>query len=180
MRPCPEELVLLSGKINGVSWRTCIGRLVLAATPPSRQALNGLILSAPRPLAIIPDCAKNSLRQSPRNLPSQCFGLVSIEPVTSPRRSPGLVQANSWRPFRNFRVACRPSGRGGRRPGNTEIPLASPAITPPPDPPDPAFLSLEALRPRPSRALLAKMTAIKAVRPLHHRLVEPIAGRSQL
>jgi hypothetical protein len=175
--PCPEELVSSPGKRNGASWQTRIGRLVLAATPPSRRASKGLILSAPRPLAIIPDCAKNSLRQSPRPRPGQCFGLAPTEPMTSPRRSPGLVQTNSWRPFRKFRDARRPSGRSGPRPGSTDAPLASPAIAPPPNPSDPVHSSSEALRPRSGRALLARMAAIKAARLLHHGFVEPIAGR---
>ena len=154
--PCPEELFLSPGKTNIASWRTCTGRLVSAATPPSRRASKGLILLAPRPLDIVPDCAKNSLRQSSRPRPGQCFGLAPTESVTSPRRSPGLVQTKPWRPFRKLRIARPPSGRAGPRPGSTETPLASPAIAPPPNPSDPVFLAWEALRPRPGRALLAK------------------------
>ena len=47
-------------------------------------------------------------------------------------------------------------------------------------PVEPVVSSRTALRPRPGRALLTAMAAIKVARPLHHRLVEPIAGRSQL
>ena len=107
----------------------------------------------------------------------QCFVLAPTEPMTSPRCSPGLVQTNSWRPFRKFCDAYHPSGRAGPCPGNTETPLASPVMAPPPNPSDPVFLSWEALRPRPGRALLDKIAAIEAVRPLHHGLAGPIAGR---
>ena len=131
-------------------------------------------------LPSFPIAQKNALRQSPRPRPCQCFVLAPSEPGMSPRHSPDLLQTNLWRSFRKFRDAYRPSGRGGPCPGNTETPLASPVMAPQPNPSDPVFLSLEALRPRPSRALLAEMAAIKVARLLHHRLVEPIAGRSQL
>jgi hypothetical protein len=52
-------------------------------------------------------------------------------------------------------------------------------MTPSPNPVEPAVSSQEALRPRPGRAHLDEMAAIKAARPLHHGLAEPIAGRGR-
>ena len=146
-------------------------------TPPSRRASKGLILLAPRPLDIVPDCAKNSLRQSSRPRRGQCFGLAPTESVTSPRRSPGLVQTNSWRRFRKFHDTYRPSGNVGPCQGNTETPLASPAIAPPPNPSDPVFFFLGSPEASSRQSSFGQMAAIKTVRPLHHGLVEPIAGR---
>jgi hypothetical protein len=68
----------------------------------------------------------------------------------------------------------------GPRLGSTAPPVASPVITLPPTPADPAFLSREALRPCLGRTPLATMTAVKVARALHRGLVEPTAGQGWL
>ena len=50
-------------------------------------------------------------------------------------------------------------------------------MTPSPTPVEPVVSSQDALWPRPSRALLNEMAAMKAARLLHHGLVETITGR---
>ena len=100
---CLEELVSLPGKSNGSSWQTRIGHLDSTATLTSKQVLKGLALSAPLPLPLFPNCMTHPLQQSPWSCPGQCFGLVQTEYMTSPTRSPILVQMNMWRPSRKFR-----------------------------------------------------------------------------
>ena len=54
-------------------------------------------------------------------------------------------------------------------------------MTPPlPNPADHAFLSLEALRPRPGQTLLTKMPTVKVVRDLQNDHAEPTAGQGWL
>ena len=103
----------------------------------------------------------------------------SLEPMASPGRSPSLVNTNPQfdPPPRRLR---RPGGPEWLRPGSTAAPLASSAMTPPPNPVEPAVSSLEALMQRPGRALLATIAAIKVARLLYHGLVEPIARWGQL
>ena len=67
--PCPEELILLPGKSNCTSWKSCIGHLVLVTTPQSSRASKGPILLVPWPLTIIPDLTNNLLQQSPKPRP---------------------------------------------------------------------------------------------------------------
>ena len=133
----------------------------------------GLVLLAPRPFTLIPDCATNF-----RLFPASASALRHQSLVAQAEPRPcldELVTAIPQIPRRH-----RPSGHIGPRQDSTAVTVASPVIAPPPNPADPVCLSQEALRPCPRQMPLTTIVAAKATRLLHHGLVESTASQSWL
>ena len=107
----------------GLVWKSpcrCPGR---AMAPPDEHATVGrdtlvqTCLEQPRPLSATASRPHSRLRNEPTPTEFMALSRLVLWPHTnrarSPRRSPGLVQMNSWRPPRKFRDNVVPGGAQG-------------------------------------------------------------------
>ena len=155
--------LMFQSKRQSPIFKVCIGCLILTVTPrwdrPQRASFSWHHRLSPSFTITWRTRSNRVIGLDPVSASALC----QTEPVTSPRWSPGLVQKNSLRPFCKFCNTYRSSGTE-KEPclGNTETSLRCPTTASPPNPSNPTFLSLEAPRSRPGRALWVKMAVIKA------------------